>query len=547
MIPTGHAPGDSLRAIGRLLHILWFSFLVVTPALGVWLASSLASYLNAPLWAALAAGLFLFPILPFGWESWSTRRKKRKAEGEPIKRVLTTGDRLTLRTLLISLAFIGALLGSFPSASFTALSTRGDWMLSGRSDATSEQLRRGLFAAAHGVEWIYEAVRDNPYEQYAEADDDLPVPEPSAGGVVGRRPPTDDDAAGGLPDDDGTGGNKPTETKHPVIDGTVAPPSGDPPSTDTPPDEAPPDEVPPDGTPPDDDDLPPQKVAATLHPAVQNMPPAAEKNIQAVGNYLRAKERDPFLRLKAIHDYAADRIAYDSPALARGEYPPQDAETVFRTKKGVCAGYARLLVALGKVTGDRIVYLTGVSRDMGGDVGGAGHAWNAAEVNGSWYLIDATWDAGFSDGREFKKQYRTNYFLVPPEVMGNDHFPDEAAWQLRERPLSRGDFMRQPVLRSDFFAAGLGLVSPDRSQISTQGQAKLVVDNPRQQKIIAEVVAKGAPGAGDGTPCAVDGVGKSVVTCDIPGEGRYEVRMFAGPRHQTQFPFVGMIEVANRR
>ena len=55
----------------------------------------------------------------------------------------------------------------------------------------------------------------------------------------------------------------------------------------------------------------------------------------------------PAGRLKAAHDWVADRIAYDAPAYAVHKYPPQDAETVFARRVGVCAGYAELLAALG--------------------------------------------------------------------------------------------------------------------------------------------------------------------------------------------------------
>jgi transglutaminase-like putative cysteine protease len=80
-----------------------------------------------------------------------------------------------------------------------------------------------------------------------------------------------------------------------------------------------------------------------------------ETSIDSVAKYIVSKETDPVLRVKALHDYVADRIAYDAESYFAGVYPPQDAETVFRTRKSVCAGYAQLLEALGKAAGVEIV------------------------------------------------------------------------------------------------------------------------------------------------------------------------------------------------
>lgn len=117
----------------------------------------------------------------------------------------------------------------------------------------------------------------------------------------------------------------------------------------------------------------------------------------------------PVLRLRTksiLHDYVADRIAYDAPAyFGQAPRPPQAAETVFRTRKAVCAGYAKLLEALGQAIGEEIVHVVGNSRSSISDLNGNGHAWNAAKIEGNWYLIDATWNSGYVDASGFTKRY----------------------------------------------------------------------------------------------------------------------------------------------
>lgn len=130
----------------------------------------------------------------------------------------------------------------------------------------------------------------------------------------------------------------------------------------------------------------------------------------------------------------------------------------------MCAGYAKLLEALGKAAGEEIIYVIGDARTQTSDLSGQGHAWNAAKVKGQWYLIDATWDSGYVDRSSgFTKNYRTEYLMPPPEVMVISHFPKDPAWQLLSNPLPLGEFLRQPMMKPKFFADGLQLVSPVRS------------------------------------------------------------------------------------
>jgi hypothetical protein len=155
-----------------------------------------------------------------------------------------------------------------------------------------------------------------------------------------------------------------------------------------------------------------------LHPAVVGMPPSAETSIGSVARYVAARELDPLQRVKALHDWVADRIAYDARALV-SDVPPEDAypEDVFKNRKGVCAGYARLLEELGAAIGIPI-------RTVHGATSEGLHAWNAVNLYGRWYEIDATWDAGTVIGGRFVKEYSTKYFLFT-------HLPDHGRYQFR--------------------------------------------------------------------------------------------------------------------
>ena len=83
-----------------------------------------------------------------------------------------------------------------------------------------------------------------------------------------------------------------------------------------------------------------------LHPVVKSMPAYAERSISEVAQYIKSRTIKGKDRIKALHDYVADRISYDVENLLNGTIPPQNAEAVFNSKKAVCAGYAALFEAL---------------------------------------------------------------------------------------------------------------------------------------------------------------------------------------------------------
>jgi hypothetical protein len=495
-----------------VLETLWVLVVVLVPALGVWMSSSLAAYRNGPVWLAVVCGLLLFPVLPVAWELRARRRRARDKR-EP-SNTFTTWDRVVLRTLAVNAAFMAALLACFPAAAFAALSTRGDWFLKGRGDEGAEQARRTLFAIAGGLEWLYRGVRRNPYDDLLERRaQGQPSPEPAPVAIATAEP-------------------------------EPAPPSPEPPGRGR--------AVPSPQPPPEPrfsaDGVPEWPLPARLHAAVVELPPSAESSIADVGRYLAGRESNPWLRVKALHDYVADRVAYDVESYRSGKFPPQDAQTVFRTRRSVCAGYANLLAALGEAAGQEIVVIGGDARSDGADLTGEGHAWNAARIGARWALVDATWDAGNVKGDRFEKEYGTDYLFAPPEVQGVTHFPDEERWQLRPTPLSRGEFFRQPMMKAGFFAEGLELVSPDRSQVSVDGALEIALRNPRQRWLMADFEAQpgGGPvpvspddrGRGD---CAVDG-GRTAVSCRFPAPGSYRVRLFAGARQYGHYTGVGELE-----
>ena len=490
------APGGAAARVAKVvgyavLRGVWISTMVLTPLFGFWLASSLAAYKNASQWLALLGGLALFPLLPVGWEAFAAwRRTKQKA---PKKQILTRIDRLVLRTLAINGVFLVVMLWAAKATAFRALAVRGDWMVDDCDNAVCTNVRGFLLGIADKL------------DSHKAADDD--------GGRYG--------SSDSAPD--------PSKVKH--RDDTPSKVTGtEPPKTAA-------------GWPLDD----------TPDPKVVDMPESATASITSVGAYLKEQFPDKKQRVKAIHDFVALRLEYDYDTLKlieRNDYmnvPSQEAEPVFARKKGVCAGYAKLMSAIGSAANIELKYITGYIRDSvrrvapGSDdqvkasLQGYRHAWNAVLIDDEWFLIDATWD----DPTGAETPVRSTYLFTPPKLFAYDHLPEDPAWQLVMSPISPGDFARLPIMSPEIGRLGLTLESPTRSQVSVSGTLEIVLDNPYG----AEVLAQPKNRSGECRVAAAGG--KTTATCSLP-DGEHEVRLFAGPRGSRSYEYIGSI-LANSR
>ncbi|MFO0547980.1 MAG: transglutaminase domain-containing protein [Polyangiaceae bacterium] len=490
------------------LYVVWTAFVVLTPVLGAWFASSLAAYGGGKPWAAALIGLLLFPILPGAWEAFAEWRFKRRPEKLRKPHILTLGDRVLLRTLFLNLTFLVVVLAFRPQATFRALAARGDWVLDGSHGATANGFRRFLFGSAERLEWLYRLTDRDPYSgdgTLVASDKPPPMPHHDVLRVEDPRAPT---------------GDTPTPTPTPA---PASPPrpveAGHPwPSSPTP------------------------------HPLATSAPADAERSVDALAQWATSVEPDRMQRFKLLHDWVATHVDYDVAMLKTRRIVQQDADSVLSKRVAVCAGYSKLLEALGKKAGFEITYVAGHARTSGSDVDGERHAWNVVVIDGTSYLVDSTWDAGYV-GRDageadesFHRQYTTDFLFAPAEVFGVNHFPDEAKWQLRSSPISRGDFVRQPVLSPKFFAAGLKLVQPDRSHVTAAGSLSLAVERSSED---AWLMASAAAPDGTRTDCEVNRGERFDVTCAFPAAGKYDVILFFNTVQYGTYWSVGSIDVVN--
>ena len=126
----------------------------------------------------------------------------------------------------------------------------------------------------------------------------------------------------------------------------------------------------------------PLPLATTLS---RSSPPSSIKsefNLKALVDELKKVDADPFLQVKAIHDWIALTITYDAPAFLNHLLTDQSWQAVLRTGKAVCDGYANVVDQMLKIAGFRTVKVNGYARGAGTsnlveeNPVDSNHAWN---------------------------------------------------------------------------------------------------------------------------------------------------------------------------
>lgn len=120
---------------------------------------------------------------------------------------------------------------------------------------------------------------------------------------------------------------------------------------------------------------------------------------QAVADLLSSLDlssKTDYQKIKAIYDYICSNITYDYDNLYDDSYTLKHSSyAALINKKAVCQGYASLFYRLALEAGID-------ARVISGDSNGP-HAWNIAKIEGSYYNLDSTWDAGNTEYEYFLK------------------------------------------------------------------------------------------------------------------------------------------------
>lgn len=138
-----------------------------------------------------------------------------------------------------------------------------------------------------------------------------------------------------------------------------------------------------------------------------------------------------YKKVSLIYEWICNNVVYDYPHLNNSSYKLQfTAYAALVNGTSVCQGYSNLLYRLLREVGINVRCIHGIGN-------GGGHAWNIIELDGIYYLADATWDSEY-----YTKLGKYEYFLKGLNDF-EDHYPysqyDNAAFY-QEYPVSTTNY-----------------------------------------------------------------------------------------------------------
>jgi transglutaminase/protease-like cytokinesis protein 3 len=236
-------------------------------------------------------------------------------------------------------------------------------------------------------------------------------------------------------------------------------------------------------------------------------------------------------KARLIYSWITNNISYDAAAFFDGSYTRKDPspEAVLSSRLAVCSGYAYLFQALAKEMNLKASVIEGYAKSDSYGVGmdkNVNHAWNAIEIDGSWYLVDATWGAGTLEGTTFKPKFNPYYFAIEPQQFIYSHYPVKEKWQLLSQPYPRAEFDRLPKVFSHFFKHNLQFISHKTQQIQANGRLDVILNAPADTLISAQLLS-GSSRLDDSYTFVQRQGNRVVISTSAPKAGDYELAIFA--------------------
>lgn len=172
-----------------------------------------------------------------------------------------------------------------------------------------------------------------------------------------------------------------------------------------------------------------QKIISNTNP-LQQIEPVNNKEISDFSKQLTSGIDNTWDKVKVIHNWLAENIYYDYDVYTgkTSDKSVFNGESVFKTKRAVCQGYAELfnlmLHSVGiqsKLIGGYAIQYYQSWDEVSHNI--PNHAWNEVYVDGRWIIIDVTWDSNnrYENGKYIKENIEYTYFDSTIESFSIDH------------------------------------------------------------------------------------------------------------------------------
>jgi len=214
-----------------------------------------------------------------------------------------------------------------------------------------------------------------------------------------------------------------------------------------------------------------------------------QEKVQAIYYWITHNIRYDVKLYKKMKKSKTDRKKYSKKELKEKEL--KEVKKTLKSKKGVCQQYSRVFEYLCEGVGIQSVFVGGYGKANPTKSGlGDKHAWNAVYLDGNWYLIDATFGAGYVDDNDkFHFAFNPGYFLADPDAFAMNHFPTQSKWQLSQQSIDKDDYKKNPGVGSGYFKYKLSSLTPGMHKLTAERGVPLVISFTAQESLTNLLIA----------------------------------------------------------
>lgn len=192
--------------------------------------------------------------------------------------------------------------------------------------------------------------------------------------------------------------------------------------------------------------------------------------------------RHPVEKVRALFTWVATTMEYDCGNDSSSAVQALTVDQVLRKGKSQCAGYSNLLQYGLRQLGFEQATIRGVARTAKKDLWWtegdlrANHSWNAVRIDGKWRLLDATWASGASndDCSVVNREFAPYYFFPDPATFILSHLPTDSNWQLLDKPMTKGEFLRLPVFHDPYYELPVTRFAPESGVLDLEAGQTIV-------------------------------------------------------------------------
>ena len=143
---------------------------------------------------------------------------------------------------------------------------------------------------------------------------------------------------------------------------------------------------------------------------MSSIPENSTTTTTGIADYINSNFTSQDEKIRAVYIWIVSNIAYDVPnmyQLNNLDSPEVKITNTLKTRKGVCIHYAEVFNDIANKAGVKTYIIGGYTKQFD-EVAAISHAWNISQIDGKWFLFDATWGAGSIEDNKFAK--KQNHF-----------------------------------------------------------------------------------------------------------------------------------------